>query len=340
MFRFLGLLAATAALSATVVSASYCHDKAEALRNCVMTIPEPDYETEAGQMAFQGAMRGCCEVSANYTAYCGEENAFIRTWRSWNTTMTDQQWNTAIQLLGNCPRYSESDCVGKLTSVATCIQDGHPVADCCTPAMNSGRCHAYELESLWDLVDPIYGLDRASLEGPVGDVFDHCPSFTDFDCGLAIDTLLETIDGLPEDAEYPRDVSKRCTAASAVSHICKGQGDYMATRLSTTSESTRGHFHKQLDACDVTRDEDDGPPGECGEPIPGAYLYHEGAIAYLAMETCPPATDPTTSPAGVLCDPVYGPVSGTPMFYKVGYFNPATMMETPPDCLPPVDPMP
>ena len=114
----------------------------------------------------------------------------------------------------------------------------------------------------------------------------------------------------------------------------------MMSRLSsTTSESTRGHFHKQLDACDVTGDEgDDGPPAECGQILHDIYLYHEGAITYLAMENCPhpAAWDPTTSPASVFCEPVYGPVAAAPMFYKVGYFNPATMVETPEDCLPPM----
>merc|ERR1711871_635999 len=175
-------------------------------------------------------------------------------------------------------------------------------------------------------------------EGPVAEIFGRCPSFSAPNCEQVAEGLSSLVEPLSDDAVYQNDMSKRCTAGSAVSYICKGQEELLDLISGSFSDAKKNHFYKQIEACKVGDEDGDGP--HCGEIIPNVYLYHEAAITYLAMGYCPTTADPTSSP-GVLCDPVHNPVTGQFMFYKVGYFNSDTMMETPPDCMPaPVDAMP
>jgi len=329
MFRFLAL-AATAAL----VSAQTCTEREADLEACITAIHVQVFPDET---AYEAAVQSCCHFSQQYTANCGEENAYLDWWASQKEIMNPQQWKTALYMLNKCPRDSMPDCVDKVAGVATCVRDTILASDylpSCCPT-EAGRCHGYEISMLWDQIeaDPSLDLDRATLEEQVGMVFSQCQVYSEQACGKVVDVLMGEIGILPPDATYERDMTPRCTAGSAVSYICGGQPTYLEGRKAVLTDTERDHFNKQVEACNIGDDEDhdDGSP-DCGSIIPDVYLYKEDPIWYLAMEDCP-TTGSTGSP-GALCQPVHNPATGEIMFYKVGYFNPITMMETPEDCRP------
>lgn len=257
--------------------------------------------------------------------------------------MTDNHWKALGYTVGHCPRDSVDDCAQLLREVTECIDaSSTPDYSHCRPGPSQhwGRCESYDEEVLWNhpTMSVLSG-QRFDLEHKVEAVVKDSHLWGPLDCQSALSVLAQQTKGLTSADTFERDMSKRCTAGSAASYFCFFQNDVIDNTLMDYPLNWQTSIWSQLGACHVfEQDEDDGPPGECGEPIPDAYIYREEDVKFLVMEYCPTTSDLTMP--GVLCEPVYGPVSTAPMFYKVGYFNPDTMMETPPDCLPPVDPMP